>query len=257
MRQRTVNRLMAWKFWAIFVFASALGPAQAAQVSVAVAANVAGAMQKVAVAFAEDTGHQAVLSIGSTGKFYAQIRNGAPFQVLLAADDETPWRLEKEGFAVAGTRFTYAIGRLALWSPQPGVVDERGDVLRANRNDKLAIADPKLAPYGAAALQTLTRLNLLAHWQPRLVQGENIGQAWQFVATGNAALGFVALSQVWVDGRLNQGSMWLVPAELHDSLRQDAVLLPPGRDAPAARAFLTYLQGERARAILRAHGYTF
>jgi molybdate transport system substrate-binding protein len=233
-----------------------LAPAlHAAEVRVAVAANFAAAMQQIAAAFEQDTGHQAVLAPGSTGRFYAQVKNGAPFDVLLAADDETPARLEKEGFALAGTRFTYAIGRLVLWSASAGVVDGRGEVLRSGSFTRLAIADPKLAPYGAAAVQAMERLGVAARLRTRLVQGESIAQAHQFVATGNAQLGFVALSQVTSAERLTGGSAWLVPRELHDPIRQDAVLLNRARGNAAASALAQYLRGERALAILRAHGY--
>lgn len=231
------------------------GFSQAADVSVAVAANFTAPMQKIAAAFEQETGHKAVLSFGATGKFYAQIKHGAPFQVLLAADDETPARLDKEGLTVPGTRFTYAIGRLVLWSKQPGGVDDKGEVLRKGAFDRLAVADPKLAPYGAAAMETLTRLGLLPGLQGRLVQGENIAQTYQFVATGNAALGFVALSQVTSDGRLAEGSAWVVPANLHAPIRQDAVVLSPGKDNPAAIALVAYLKGERARTMIRSFGY--
>jgi len=232
------------------------GLAQAAEVNVAVAANFTAPMQKIAAAFAQDSGHTAVLSFGSTGKFYAQIKNGAPFQLLLAADDETPAKLEKEGLAAAGTRFTYATGRLVLWSKQPALVDAKGEVLRKpNATQRLAVADPKLAPYGAAAMETLQKMGLLANWQPRLVQGESIGQAYQFTASGNAALGFVALSQVMVDGKLVEGSAWIVPAELHAPLRQDAVVLAHAKDNAAAVALLAYLKSDKARAIIRAYGY--
>lgn len=245
------------QFWRILLLLGALatGICRAGEVSVAVAANVTAPMQKIAQAFAQDTGHTAVLALGSTGKFYTQIKNGAPFQVLLAADDETPARLEKEGLAVVGSRFTYATGRLVLWSKTPGLVDEQGAVLHKGTFTHLALANPKLAPYGAAAQQTLEKLGLLAALQPRMVQGENIGQAYQFVASGNAALGFVALSQVMVDGRMAQGSAWLVPAHWHTPLRQDAVLLASGKDTPAALALVAYLKGDKARAILRAFGY--
>lgn len=231
--------------------------ANAAEVLVAVAANFSAPMLKIAAAFERDTGHKATLSIGSTGRFYAQIRNGAPFQLLLSADDATPARLEREGFAVPGTRFTYAIGRLVLWSRHAGLVDDRGDVLRSGSFQRLALADPRLAPYGAAAVQTLTRLGLLQRLQPRFVTGENIAQAWQFVSTGNAELGFVALSQVYADGRITQGSGWIVPDTLHAPIRQDAVLLQAGRDNPAARALLGYLKGEATRALIRAQGYGY
>jgi molybdate transport system substrate-binding protein len=231
------------------------GPARADQVTAAVAANFAGPMQKIAAAFEADTGHQAVLAFGATGAFHAQIRHGAPFQLLLAADSETPLRLEREGAAVPGTRFTYATGRLVLWSAQPTLVDAQGQVLARGGFERIALANPKLAPYGAAAVETLARLQLLDRLRPRFVQGENVAQAFQFVATGNAPLGFVALSQVMVDGRIAKGSAWIVPEHLHAPIRQDAVLLAPGRDQPAALALAAYLQGERARGIMRSFGY--
>lgn len=228
--------------------------ARADDVQVAVAANFTAPMQKIAAAFEKDTGHKALLSFGATGKFYAQIRNGAPFAVLLAADDDTPARLVKEGQAVAGSEFTYAIGQLVLWSPQSGRVDAQGAVLR-QLPGKLAVADPKLAPYGAAALQVIERLGLSAAVRPNIVTGENIGQTFQFVQSGNAALGFVALSQVMVDGRIGTGSAWVVPAALHEPLRQDAVLLKTGQSQAAAKAFLQYLCSDRARQVIQSYGY--
>ncbi|WP_332814471.1 molybdate ABC transporter substrate-binding protein [Ramlibacter sp.] len=232
-------------------------PARAASVQVAVAANMTAPMQKIAAGFAAATGHRTVVSLGSTGKFYAQIRNGAPFEVLLAADDETPARLEREGFGVRGSRFTYATGRLALWSADAGALDAQADVLRQPPTGKMAIADPRVAPYGAAALQVLTKMGVLTDWQSHLVQGENIGQAYQFVASGNARLGFVALSQVTTEGRIARGSAWLVPQDLHTPLKQDALLLPRGESNPAARALLDYLRSDAARAVLRGYGYGF
>jgi molybdate transport system substrate-binding protein len=212
-------------------------------------------MYKIAAAFEQDTGYKAVLAFGSTGKFYAQIKNGAPFQIMLSADDETPARLEREGLGVSGTRFTYAIGRLALWSRRPGVVDDKGEVLRSGSVERIALADPKLAPYGAAAVEVLTGLGLMSVLAPRIVQGENIAQTYQFVATGNAALGFVALSQVVADGKLTQGSAWTVPASLHTPIRQDAVVLSAGKDNAAASALMAYLRNDKARAIIRSFGY--
>jgi len=232
-----------------------ISQASAAEVKVAVAANFSAPMQKIAQAFEQHTGHKALLSFGATGSFHAQIRHGAPFQVLLAADDETPLKLETEGLGVPGSRFTYATGRLVLWSRQPGLVDDKGEVLRSGKFQRLAIANPKLAPYGAAAVETLTRLGLLAELQPRIVQGDNIGQTYQFVASENAQLGFVALSQVHADGRISQGSGWLVPASLHQPIRQDAVLLKAGQGNPAASALLTFLRGDKARAVIRSYGY--
>ena len=229
--------------------------AHAGEVTVAVAANFTAPMQKIAQAFEQDTGHKALLAFGSTGKFYAQIKNGAPFAVLLAADDETPARLEKEGLTVAGTRFTYATGRLALWRKSPNWVDDKGEVLRSNRFEKLAIADPKLSPYGAAAMEVIHKLGVQTMVTPKLVQGESIGQTYQFVSTENAQLGFVALSQIFFDGRIAQGSAWVVPTSLHTPLKQDAVLLHHGKDNTAAHALLKYLQADKAKTIIRQYGY--
>ena len=228
---------------------------QAGEVAVAVAANFSAPMQKIAKAFEQDTGHKAQLAFGATGKFYAQIKNGAPFAVLLAADDETPARLEKEGLAMAGTRFTYAVGRLALWSKQPNFVDEKGEILRSNRFEKLAIADPKLAPYGAAAMEVIQRMGVQSNVTPKIVQGDSIGQTYQFVSTENAQLGFVALSQISIDSRITQGSAWVVPQSLHTPLKQDAVLLKAGKDNAAALALLKYLQSDAAKTIIRGYGY--
>jgi molybdate transport system substrate-binding protein len=235
--------LMAW------------GTAQADDVQVAVAANFTAPMQKIAAEFEKDTGHKAVLAFGATGKFYAQIVNGAPFEVLLAADDETPARLETEHRTVSGTRFTYATGKLVLWSAQAGYVDGQGQVLKNGHYAHLAIANPKTAPYGAAAVETLTRLNLYDRVQGKLVQGENIAQTYQFVSTGNAPLGFVALSQVYRDGKFTSGSGWIVPANLHSPIRQDAVILAKGSANPAARALADYLKSNKAKDIIRSYGY--
>ena len=229
--------------------------AWADEVQVAVAANFSAPMQEIARLFQADTGHRAVLSFGSTGKFYTQIRHGAPFDVLLAADDETPARLEREGQGTG--RYTYAIGRLVLWSGQASLVDQRGEVLKDGRIGRLAVAGPRLAPYGAAAFQALGRLGLLESLRPKFVQGENIGQTYQFVATGNAPMGFVAMSQVFADGKLKGGSAWIVPASLHSPIRQDLVLLGPRRGKPAAMALLHYLRSDKARTIIRSHGYEF
>jgi molybdate transport system substrate-binding protein len=225
------------------------------EVQVAVAANFTAPMQQIAAQFEKDTGHKAVLSFGATGKFYAQIVNGAPFELLLAADDETPARLEKEGQGVAGSRFTYAIGKLVLWSADPALVDGKGEVLKTGNFRHLAIANPKTAPYGAAAVEALGKLGLLAGLQPRFVQGENISQTQQFIVTGNAELGFIALSQVIKDGKISAGSAWTVPANLYEPIRQDALLLAKGKDKPAATALLAYLKGDKARAVIKAFGY--
>jgi molybdate transport system substrate-binding protein len=232
----------------------ASGMVHADEVSVAVAANFTAPMQKIAAEFEKDTGHKAQLAFGATGKFYAQIRNGAPFDVLLAADDETPAKLEKEG-AVAGSRYTYAIGRLALWSARPGYVDAKGGVLAKGDFRHIALANPKLAPYGAAAVEALAALKLLDAVQPKFVQAENIAQAYQFIATGNAELGFVALSQITKDGRIAEGSAWIVPGQLHRPIRQDAVILDRGRGKPAAAALMHYLKGDKAQALIKSFGY--
>lgn len=229
--------------------------AQADEVAVAVAANFTAPMQKIAAEFEKDTGHKAVLSFGATGKFYAQITNGAPFEVLLSADDETPAKLEKEQAGVAGSRFTYAIGKLVLWSAKPGYVDSKGEVLKKGEFARLSIANPKTAPYGQAAMEALDKLKLLPALQPKIVQGENISQAHQFVATGNAELGFVALSQVYVDGKLTSGSMWQVPGTLYSPIRQDAVVLNKGAGKPAVQALMTYLKSAKARAVIQTYGY--
>ena len=225
------------------------------EVQVAVAANFTAPMQQIAAGFEKETGHKAALSFGATGKFYAQIVNGAPFDVLLAADDETPARLEKEGHAVAGSRFTYAIGKLVLWSANPDLVDAKGDILKTGGFKHIALANPKTAPYGAAAVEAMTRLGVLARLEPLFVQGENISQTLQFISTGAAELGFVALSQVFKEGKATSGSMWAVPASLYQPILQDAVLLAKGKDKAAAAALLSYLKGENARAIIRSYGY--
>jgi len=239
------------------LFGTLTGTARADEVNVAVAANFTAPMTAIAAEFARDTGHEARLAFGSSGKFYAQIKNGAPFQVFLSADDAKPARLEEEGMTVAGSRFTYAIGTLVLWSARAGVVDAEAAVLKRGAYNKLAVANPKLAPYGAAAMEVLAALGLTAAATPKLVQGENIAQTYQFVSTGNAELGFVALSQVMQDGRIGSGSGWVVPSHLHQPIRQDAVLLVSGKDNAAASALLEYLRGDKARAIIRSYGYAF
>ena len=227
----------------------------AAEVRVAVAANFAGALKRISQDFERDTGHRVSAAVGSTGQLEAQIRQGAPFAVFLAADDQAPARLERAGLAVAGTRLTYAVGRLVLWSAEPGRVDDRGEVLRTGAFDRIAVANPKLAPYGAAALQTLDRMGLRERLGPKIVEGANITQTHQFVASRNAPLGFVALSQVMQHGVMEGGSAWIVPASLHSPLTQEAVLLTAGRHNPAASALLAYLQTERTKGIIRSLGY--
>lgn len=229
--------------------------AQAGQVHVAVAANFTAPMQDIAALFARNTGHTAELSFGSTGKFYAQISNGAPFDVFLSADDKTAGRLVSDGKAVGTSLTPYAVGRLVLWSPHAGTVDAQGKVLAAGGFAHLAVANPKLAPYGAAGMQTLNALGLAEKLQPKLVMGENIGQTYQFVHSGNAQLGFVALSQVMKDGKITAGSAWRVPADMHAPIRQDAVVLEHGKGNPAAAALMSYLRSDAARAVIRSYGY--
>jgi len=243
------------QFASVLAMVTCIGTAHAGDVQVAVAANFAGPMEKLAEQFQKDTGHKAIVASGATGKFYAQIRNGAPFEVLLSADDETPARLEAEGQVVAKSRFTYAVGRLVLWSAKANYVDAGGAVLKTGDFKHLAIANPKTAPYGAAASAVIDKLGLTARLQPRLVQGENIAQAFQFASTGNAELGFVAQAQVWRDGKFTAGSGWIVPATMHAPIRQDAALLTRGAKNPAAQALLDYLRTDKAKALIRAYGY--
>jgi molybdate transport system substrate-binding protein len=229
--------------------------ARADDVSVAVAANFTGPLAKIGEGFTAATGHTLKVSAGSTGKFYSQIVAGAPFEVLIAADDETPRKLINEGLAVSGSNFTYAIGKLVLWSAQPGYVDDQGAVLATGRFAHLAIPNPKLAPYGQAGTEVLKARGLTDAIATKLVTAESITQAYQFVATGNAELGFVALSQVATPGKPVTGSYWLVPASLYAEIRQDAVLLKTGEKNPAAAALLSYLKSAPAMAVIQAYGY--
>lgn len=219
---------------------------------VAVAANFTKPMTEIAEVFEKISGHTAKLSFGSSGKFVAQIANGAPFEVFLAADDKSPVKLEQEGFVVANSNFTYSIGKLVLWSATANVVDNQGEILTTGGFKHLALADPKLAPYGEAAMEVLKNKNLLDKLQPLFVKGENISQTYQFVSTGNAELGFVALSQV-ID--TPTGSLWKIPENLYTPLRQNAVLLKKGEDNPAATALLQFLKSPEAQAIIRKYGY--
>ena len=226
--------------------------ALAAETKVAVAANFTEPAKEIAAKFEAKTGDKVVLSFGSSGQFYTQIANGAPYEVFLSADSERPTKAEAEGLAVAGTRFTYATGRLVLWSKTPGLVDAKGAVLAKGGFEKLAIADPKAAPYGLGAVETLTKLKLYDTLKPKIVTGSSITQAFQYVQTGAAELGFVALSQV-----INEqgGSRWIVPANDHTPIDQQAVLLKTGADSATAKAFLTYLKSKDAKAIIKRYGY--
>ncbi|WP_425274862.1 molybdate ABC transporter substrate-binding protein [Pseudomonas aegrilactucae] len=232
-----------------------LNSAWADEVQVAVAANFTAPIQAIAQDFEKDTGHTLVASFGATGQFYAQIKHGAPFEVFLSADASTPEKLENEGDTVKGSRFTYAIGTLALWSPKEGYVDDKGQVLKKNQYQHLSIANPKAAPYGLAATQVLDKLKLTEATRAKIVEGQNITQAFQFVSTGNAELGFVALSQIYKDGKVSNGSAWIVPANLHDPIKQDAVILEKGKDSKAAKALVDYLKGPKAAAVIKSYGY--
>jgi len=226
-------------------------PAFADQVRVGVAANFNEAAREIGALFEQATGHRAVFSFGSTGQLYTQITQGAPFEVFLAADRTRPARAETEGLAVAGTRFTYATGKLVLFSRDPALV--RGEAtLREAGFSRLAIANPVTAPYGSAAVAVMRTLGVHDALAPRIVQGNNIAQTYQFVATGNAELGFVALSQV---ARHAEGSRWRVPETLYPPIAQDAVLLLNGVDNPAARAFVDFLRGPEAARVKRRYGY--
>ncbi len=229
--------------------------AHADEVQVAVAANFTAPIQSLAADFEKDTGHKLVTSFGATGQFYTQIKNGAPFEVFLSADDTTPAKLESEGDTVKGSRFTYAVGTLALWSAKDGYVDAKGKVLADNQYKHLSIANPKTAPYGLAATQVLAKQGLTDQVKDKLVEGQNITQAFQFVSTGNAELGFVALSQIYKDGKVTSGSAWIVPASLHDPIKQDAVIINKGKDNPAAKALVDYLKGPKAAAVIKSYGY--
>lgn len=231
--------------------------AQAAELKLAVASNFVHPAKDIAAEFEKDSGHTVSITPGATGKFYAQIVNGAPFDILLAADDETPARLEKEARAVTGTRFTYATGQLVLWSPKADFVDDGGQLLKSGKFTYLAIANPKVAPYGLAAVQTMQKMGVLSALEPKVVQGENIAQTYQFVVTGNAQLGFVALSQVFQNGKLKSGSGWVVPENLYDKLRQDAILLNAGKGSAAAIAFMAFMKSEKAKKIISSYGYQF
>ncbi|WP_295872026.1 molybdate ABC transporter substrate-binding protein [uncultured Zhongshania sp.] len=225
------------------------------QLSVAVASNFTAAMRQLGDEFEETTGHSLNVSYGSSGKFYAQIRHGAPFQVFLSADQTKPEALIKEGLVTPKNRFTYAVGALALWSSKSDFVDENGEVLRSGHFNKLALANPLLAPYGIAALDVLRHLSLENSTRNSWVKGENIAQTYQFVSTGNADIGFVAVSQIMENGELKSGSAWIVPPKLYRPIKQDAVLLKAGENSVAATEFIAFLKSEKAKTIIRTFGY--
>jgi molybdate transport system substrate-binding protein len=237
--------------WASLAHTAAL----AAEAQVAVAANFAEPIKAIAAVLQKTTGHTLKISTGASGAFYTQIKNGAPFDVFLSADNERPELLEKDGLAQPGTRFTYAVGKLVLWSAKADRVDNQGAVLKAADLGKVAYANPKTAPYGAAAVQVIERLGLTTSLTPKLVQGESIGQTFAFVKTGNADVGFVAMSQVLEGGRLKEGSMWVIPQASYDPIRQDAVLLKKGAGNEAALALLKLLQSPNIQDLIRSYGY--
>lgn len=245
---------MSMKWFAAAALGLALGvsPALAGTALVAVAANFTAPAKEIGAAFGKKTGDTVEFSFGSTGQLYTQIAQGAPFDAFFAADDERPAQAEREGLGVPGSHFTYAVGKLVLWSAKPGVVDAKGEVLKSGSFAKLAIASPKAAPYGAAAVEALKKLGVYDTIEPRIVQGNNISQAHQFVATGAAELGFVALSQINLDPA---GSRWVVPQDLYQPIYQDAVLLKTGASNPVASAFLAFLKSPDALAVLEKYGY--
>lgn len=239
----------------VLVFGLASSTVYGQETSIAVAANFSAPMQKLVRAFQDLSGYRVKISTGASGKFYSQIHNGALYDVLLSADQETPERIENEKLGVEHTRFTYATGLLVLWSTREGFIDSKGEVLQNASFNHIAIADPKLAPYGLAAAQALHALGLSEKLKSKLVQGENIGQTFQFVATANAELGFIALSQVFLDGKLKEGSAWIVSPDLYRPLHQDAILLDAGKDNQAAKAFLAFLKTDVAKRIIQSFGY--
>lgn len=238
--------------WLLLLGAILSAPLSAAETQVAVAANFTEPAKQIAAAFEKATGHKAVLAFGASGAFYTQISHGAPFEVFLSADAERPTKADQEGLSVPGSRFTYAVGRLVLYSATPGLVDANGAVLKQGRFEKVAIADPATAPYGTAAIETMRALGVYDRLKPKVVTGSSIAQAYQFTSTGAAQLGFVALSQVIA---VPGGSRWIVPARLHTPIDQQAVLLKTGAANPAATAFLRFLKGRTALAIIRRYGY--
>lgn len=252
MKARNLN---LWLALGALLFGAVDG-ADAGEVNAAVAANFSAPMQQIVELFQKESGHTVKVSLGSSGKFYSQIRQGAPFDVFLSADEKNPKQLEEEGLAVANTRFVYALGKLVLWSARPGFVDDKGAVLGRGGYNKLAYADPRLAPYGQAAEETLQTMGLWnAAVQGKLVTGESIAQTYQFAATGNADMAFIALSQVIRDGKVAAGSWWVVPPHMYGPIRQSAVLLSGAKDPAAAQAFLKFLRSEQAAAIIRSFGY--
>ncbi len=246
------QRILAW---CLFVLANvAVTPAFAEQVLVAVAANFVPPFREIAMEFEKTTGHQVQVAAGSSGNFFTQIKNGAPFDVFFSADNERPKKLEEEGFGVKESRFTYAFGRLVLWSPDANLVKGE-ETLRSRTFKRLAMANPKTAPYGVAAMQTMQKLELWESVQPQIVMGENLGQTMGFVESGNAPLGFLALSQVMDPKYKGKGSRWDVPKDLHEPIQQDVVLLKKATENQAAKALMEFMKGPQAKAVIERYGY--
>ncbi|MAJ61314.1 MAG: molybdate ABC transporter substrate-binding protein [bacterium TMED88] len=243
-------------YWIILIAISFSQPAQSETVRVAVATNFLGTAENLASDFESSTGHQVILASGSTGQLFAQIQRGAPFEILLAADEATPARLEKEGFAVLGSRFAYAIGQLVLWSPRANSPIRQGPQgLLDPRVRHVALPNPRLAPYGSAARAALEHLGLWTPLEGKIVFGQNVAQTFSLLAAGAASAGFIAKTQRETSPAAARGVGWPVPPSLHPPIIQEAVLLKTGRTQPGARAFLDYLQGEPARRRIRAAGY--
>jgi molybdate transport system substrate-binding protein len=246
-----VKRIYLFLILVLTVISCVRRPAEI-PIHIAVASNFAGAMKEITQVFEQQTGHEVILVFGSTGKHYAQIKNGAPFEAFFAADADRPQRLEDEGIALAGSRFTYALSKVVLWSPLPDMVDTAGVVLDSGEFLHIAVANSKLAPYGRAAEEIMKARGVWEKLKARMVRGENISQAFNFIRSGNAELGFVALSQVRTpDGEI-AGSCWMPPDSLHGPIEQQALLL---KENVAARRLMAYIKGDEARMIIKRHGY--
>ena len=230
-------------------------PVWAGEVSVAVAANFAAPMERIAALFLKDSGHKVMVTLGASGKLYTQIKGGAPFDVFLSADEDMPKRLLQDGLAVTGSRFDYATGRLALWSTQQNLVDDKGAVLNSSNFNKLAIANYVFSPYGVAAKETLEKLKMWNSLQRKLKKGDSVTEAYQLAATDLVDMAFISLAQIMRDGKVTKGSWWLVPSELHNPIQQSAVQLSGAKDPAAAQAFMAFMKSDKAKAVMRGFGY--
>ncbi len=250
-------RISLYKCVAVVLLSCGLtsAPANAGEVRVAAASDLAAPMERIGALFQKESGHTLKVIFGASGKLHAQIKAGAPFDVFLSGDEEQPRLLLQEGLAVGGSRFVYATGRLVLWSVQPGLVDDKGAVLNKGNFNRLAIANPRLSPYGVAAKETLGKLTMWNAIQEKLDREDDLTQAYELAATEKVDLAFIALSQIMRDGKVAEGSWWLVPAELHGPIRQSAVLLSGAKDQAAAKDFLAFLKSKKAVAVMRGYGY--